>query len=71
MKTQYKAFFIKPKLGKKGYYIVNPLTFKFGQILRKAICTWSWGDVYAKLHVTTTEDLPSSKIPVIVRKDKV
>lgn len=69
MKTQYKAFFIQPKPAKRGYYIVHPLTYKFGQILRKAIVVWSWGDVYAKLH-TSTNCISSKKMPIIIRKEK-
>ena len=66
MKTQYKAFFIQPKPAKRGYYIAHPLTYKFGQILRKAAVVWSWGDVYAKLHTS----IPYKEVPIVVRKER-
>lgn len=69
MKTQYKAFFIRPKTAKKGYYIVHPLTYKFGQLLRKATCVFSWGNIYAKLHVPTN-CISSFEMPIVIRKDE-
>lgn len=69
MKTLYQAFLIKPNVLKKGYYSVHPLTFKYNKLLRKALCTWSWGEVYGKLRVTE-ESIPLHEVPVIVRKDK-
>ena len=70
MKTKYKALYLQPKPhSKKNYFIVHPLTFRCGKLLRKAICTWSWGDVYARLDITT-EGIPYKQIPIVIRKEK-
>ena len=69
MKTLYQAFSIKPNVLKKGYYSVHPLTFKYNKLLRrKALCTWSWDEVYRKLRVTE-KDIPLNEVPIIIRKD--
>lgn len=70
MKTQYRAISLyktRKEIGVSPRIHVNPLVFKYGKLLKKALLYWEEGTFYYFFHLYLS-DISEKGMPLIINK---